>query len=173
MACSIVLKGIPFSCEKNLGGVKALYIADYGNITDVSVDNTTQMITAITGGDGKFHLYLPAKNSASLTKTLTKDEAAGTLYYTNEVTAQFNRMTTEKRIEMDNLVNGQLAVIVLDLNGVYWYLGYDDYVTASAQTGQTGQNRSDGNFYSITLTDTSSSLPYQVDDTIIAGLLAD
>lgn len=172
MSCLITLKGIPFACDNNLGGVKAIYIADYANITGVVVDQTSQKINNINGGAGKFYTFIPAKNTASLTKTLSKDESAGTLYYTNEVTAQFNKMTTDKRIEMDALVNGQLAVIVLDSNGIYWYLGKDEYCSATAQVGQTGAQRTDGNFYNITITDISSELPFEVDPSIIDELLA-
>lgn len=171
MACLITLKGIPFTCDNNLGGVKAIYIADYANVTGVVVDPSANKINAINGAAGKFYTFIPAKNSGSLTKTLTKDESAGTLYYTNEVTAQFNKMDTAKRTEIDNLVQGQLAVIVLDANGVYWYLGKDDYATATAQVGQTGAQRSDGNFYNITITDISSELPFEVDPSIIDELL--
>ena len=172
MACLITLKGIPFTCDTNLGGVKAVYIADYANVSGVTVDASSKKINAINGATGKFHTFIPAKNTGSLTKTLTKDESAGTLYYTNEVTAQFNKMDTAKRIEIENLVRGELAVIVLDANGIYWYLGKDDYVTATAQVGQTGAQRGDGNFYNITITDISSELPYEVDASVIDELLA-
>lgn len=172
MSCLITLKGIPLTCENNLGGVKAIYIADYANITGIVVDPSTQKITNVNGGAGKFYTFTPPKNNASLTSTLSKDETAGTLYYTNEVTANFIKMTTDKRAEMDALVNGQLAVIVLDSNGLYWYLGADDYASATANVGQTGTAKTDTNSYSITITDMSAELPYEVDPSIIDELLA-
>lgn len=172
MSCSIALKGIPLVCGKNLGGVKAIYIADYNNITGVVVDQSTNKINNINGGAGKFHTFIPAKNTGSFTSTLTKDESAGTSYYTTEIVAQFNKMDTAKRIEMDNLVNGALAVIVLDSNGLYWFMGEQDYVSATAQVGQTGSARTDANFYNITLTDISAELPHEVDATIVDELIA-
>ena len=83
----------------------------------------------------------------------------------------FNKMDTAKRTEIAALDGAQLAAIVQDMNGTYWYLGKDNWVSTSAVTGQTGAGMDDGNFYTVTLTDTSSELPYTVDPDIIAGLL--
>ena len=56
-------------------------------------------------------------------------------------------------------------VIVKDNNGVYWFLGYDEPVNATAGGGQTGQAKTDANQYTITLTDESHELPYEVSKT--------
>jgi hypothetical protein len=66
---------------------------------------------------------------------------------------------------------GDLAVIVKDANGKYWYLGKDEPVNASAGDGQTGTNRGDANRYTLTLQDNSLEMPYEVDATIIENLL--
>ena len=80
--------------------------------------------------------------------------------------------TWQKRIEMTALSVNELAVIVNDANGTYWYLGKDNAVTASNGTGQTGTARTDGNMYTIELSDESATYPYEVDATIVAGLVA-
>jgi len=177
MACNITLKGISFDCGTNLSGVRNLYIAKYDSIgpNKVTVDSSSDLggsyISAIDASAGSFKEYKPAKNTGSLTKTLTKDETTGVLYYTNEAVAQFNRMDIPKREELANLDHGQLAVIVEDMNGEYWYLGYDNYVSASAVTGQTGAGIDDGNFYTLTLTDISAQLPYSVLASAVAAVI--
>lgn len=170
MACNVTLMGIALDCVTNLSGIKAIYLANDASVGDVTVSE--EQITAIDASAGTFYEYIPAKNTGSLTKTLTKDESTGVMYYTNEVVAQFNKMETKKRTELSNIDRGQFKAIVLDSNGKYWFLGKDNYVSASAVTGQTGAGLDDGNFYTLTLTDISAELPYEVDSAAIAAVVA-
>ncbi len=62
-------------------------------------------------------------------------------------------------------------VIVKDANGKLWYLGYNEPVTATAGTGQTGTAATDGNNYQITLTDQSDTYPYEVDEKALAAVI--
>ena len=162
--------GIALDCGTNLSGIKAIYLANDASVGNVTVSE--EQITAIDASAGTFYEYIPAKNTGSLTKTLTKDESTGVMYYTNEVVAQFNKMETKKRTELSNIDRGQFKAIVLDSNGKYWFLGYDNYVSASAVTGQTGAGLDDGNFYTLTLTDISAELPYEVKSEALADIIA-
>lgn len=183
MACNIVLSGIAYDCGVNLAGIRNLYIADWNDvdgkptvssIIEGEVDTKAEHISAITMKSGKkFQHYVFAKNTASLTKTLTKNEETGVKYYTNELVANFNHMDDFKRRELEQLDGGQLAVIAEDQNGHYWYLGFANYATASAVTGQTGAGADDGNFYALTITDISGKLPYTVDPDVVAGVIAE
>lgn len=169
MACNVTLTGIALDCGTNLSGIKAIYLANDASVGDVTVSDNE--ISAIDASAGTFKKYVPAKNTGSLTKTLTKDESTGVMYYTNEAVAQFNRMETAKRTEIANIDRGQFKAIVLDNNGKYWFLGKDNYVSATAVTGQTGAGLDDGNFYTLTLTDISAELPYEVKSEVIAGIV--
>ena len=162
MSCNVTLMGIALDCGTNLSGVKAIYLANDASVGDVTV--TEGEISAIDASAGTFYEYIPAKNTGSLTKTLTKDESTGVMYYTNEAVAQFNRMETAKRSELANIDRGHFKAVILDSNGKYWFLGKDNYVSASAVTGQTGAGLDDGNFYTLTLTDISAELPYALSE---------
>ena len=162
MSCTVTLMGIALDCGTNLSGVKAIYLANDASVGDVTV--TEGEISAIDASAGTFYEYIPAKNTGSLTKTLTKDESTGVMYYTNEAVAQFNKMETAKRSELANIDRGRFKAVVLDSNGKYWFLGKDNYVSASAVTGQTGAGLDDGNFYTLTLTDISAELPYMLSE---------
>ena len=162
MSCNVTLMGIALDCGTNLSGVKAIYLANDASVGDVTV--TEGEISAIDASAGTFYEYIPAKNTGSLTKTLTKDESTGVMYYTNEAVAQFNKMETAKRSELANIDRGHFKAVVLDSNGKYWFLGKDNYVSASAVTGQTGAGLDDGNFYTLTLTDISAELPYMLSE---------
>ena len=171
MACNVVLTGITLDCSTNLSGVKEIFIADYNAVGSPDVSTGIMMIDKIDASAGTFKRYQPAKYTGSLTKTLTKDESTGVKYYTNEAVAQFNKMETAKRSELAQLDGGQLAAIVHDYNDKYWYLGKDNYVSATAVTGQTGAGIDEGNFYTLTLTDISSELPYEVLASAVAEVI--
>lgn len=166
MACSITLKGIQKDCKHNIGGVRKIWIAAYTKGTTTVDSGKISAITNVADFKG----YEFTKNTASMTSTLNKDLANGTSYVNTEVIVQFNRMETEKRIEVEALSIGDLQIIVLDNNGIYWFLGNDAPVEASAGTAQTGTAKSDGNFYNLTFTDESFEYPYEILDTVVADL---
>ena len=172
MACSQTLNGIAASCETNVGGVREVYISNYDDVTAVEVDETSNMIDTITmAASAKFKKYLFKKNTSSMTSTLNVDPANGVNFVQTDLTLVFAKQETAKRMEIAKLSLGELRVIVLDANGKYWFLGQEEFVSASAGTAETGTNRTDGNRYSITLTDYSSSYPYEVDPSIITGIV--
>ena len=173
MACSQVLNGIAADCQTNVGGVREVYIANYGDVTAIEVDETSNMIKTITMADSaKFKKYAFKKNTSSMTSTLNVDPANGVNFVQTDLSLVFAKQETVKRMEIAKLSLGELRVIVLDANGKYWFLGQEEFVSATAGTAETGVNRTDGNKYTITLTDYSSSYPYEVDPTIVDALVA-
>ena len=173
MACSQVLNGIAADCQTNVGGVREVYIANYSDVTAIEVDDSSNMIKTITMADtAKFKKYAFKKNTSSMTSTLNVDPANGVNFVQTDLSLVFAKQETVKRMEIAKLSLGELRVIVLDANGKYWFLGQEEFVSATAGTAETGTNRTDGNRYSITLTDYSSSYPYEVTPTIIADLIA-
>ena len=173
MSCSQVLNGIAADCQTNVGGVREVYIANYGDVTTIEVDDSSNMIKTITMADtAKFKQYAFKKNTSSMTSTLNVDPANGVNFVQTDLSLVFAKQETVKRMEIAKLSLGELRVIVLDANGKYWFLGQEEFVSATAGTAETGVNRTDGNKYTITLTDYSSSYPYEVTPTIVADLIA-
>jgi hypothetical protein len=94
----------------------------------------------------------------------------GTRFVATDVIVVFNRMETAKRVEMVALAQNDLVLIVEDANSKFWLLGKDEPVKATAGDGLTGTARADRNGYSLTFQDNSLELPYEVNESIIAGL---
>ena len=173
MSCSQLLNGIAADCQTNVGGVREVYIANYSDVSTIEVDETSNMIKTITMSDtAKFKKYAFKKNTSSMTSTLNVDPANGINFVQTDLSLVFAKQETVKRMEIAKLSLGELRVIVLDANGKYWFLGQEEFVSATAGTAETGTNRTDGNKYTITLTDYSSSYPYEVYSSIVAGLIA-
>ena len=170
MPCIQTLSGLAKDCSSNMGGILEVLIANFDDVTGVTItDNQVSAIAMATSA--KFKRYLFAKKTGSLTSTYTLDPASGVKYVTSDLLLQFNRMETQKRVEITALAMGDLVCIVKDANGKYWYLGKDEPVNASASDGQTGTARADANRYTITLQDESLEMPYEVDPSILADLI--
>lgn len=170
MACNQTLSGLVRDCAPSMGGIVEALIANKDDITAITV--TSDMITAITmASSAKFKRYAFSRNTGSLTSNYTIDQATGVRFVASDLVLQFNRMETAKRVEISALAQNDLAVIVKDANGKYWFLGYDEPVNATAGDGLTGTARADRNGYSITLQDNSHEMPYEVDDDIISALV--
>lgn len=171
MACgTYTLSGLNTACkESSLGGIRRVYFALADDVSDVTV--TADKITAITMVDGKkFKEYKLLKNTGSLTSTLNVSDTAAS-YFTNEVTLQFMKQETAKRIEIMSLLMAETVAIVQDANGAYWYMGKDYPITATAGTAETGTAAGDSNRYEITLSDDSKELPYEVENTVLNDIV--
>ena len=172
MACiSITLSGLNNACkEASFGGIKEVLIAPYEDVASTSVDATSHLLTPTMVTGKKFKTYKLMKSTGSLTSTLNTSETS-TSYFTNEVTLQFMKIETTKRMEIMSLMMGSVVVIVKDANDKYWYLGKDNYVECSAGTATTGTALTDANHYELTLTDTSAELPYEVSAEVIESIV--
>lgn len=164
-------EGMNVMCkEPSFGGIKEVLIALYNDVASVSVASGTSLLTPTMESGKKFKQYKLLKSTGGLTSTLNTSETS-TSYFTNEVTLQFMKMETAKRIEIMALMMSACAVIVRDANDKYWYLGKDNYVECSAGSATTGTASSDANHYELTLSDTSAELPYEVDATVIPSIV--
>lgn len=164
MACvSKTLSGIAQDCNTNQGGIITAWVA----VENPKVVVEAGKVTAF-GASVAWYKYNFKRNTGNLTSTLNVDQTTGTNYVTNELVLQFSRMETAKRVEMSALSVNEMFVIVKDANKKYWLLGSeDDPVMASAGSGQTGTAKTDGNFYTITLSCDSDSFPLEVAESII------
>lgn len=161
--CLQTLNGITLDCGSSMGGIKRVYIANFGDVASIQKGTDGEIITGVTMDEGKkFKQYQFRKNTSSMTSTLTADETTGLNYVTTEVSLVFTKMETAKRIEMTALAQAQLAVIVEDSNGVYWYVTPDEYAAASAGGGETGTAKGDRNAYTLTLTSENNTYPLEI-----------
>lgn len=173
MAClsNITLGGLQHSCEANLAGIKKVYLGYYGEFTITPTEEGhTATIAAIEGA--KLYEYTFAKKTGSLTSTLTKDETNGVRYYTHTITLQFNKLEARKHLEMEAMAAESLIGIVVDNNNKSWLVGADGYLSASAQTAQTGQSYDELNGYTLTMDAMSAHLPYEVTEADYSSLVA-
>lgn len=159
-----ILKGVGFDCNANLAGIKNVWITYYNDVTvpATAVTESAHTISNIVVGTGaSWYSYEFARNTGSLNSVLTKDEANGTRYYTNTLELIFNKLTADKHLEVMALAAEKLVVVVEDNNGKKWFLGYDAYVSGTAEEAGTGASADDRNGYTVTIEGTSAYLPFE------------
>ena len=170
MPCTQTLAGIARECGANMGGIKAVYMANFEDVDTVTI--STNVVTAITMVSAKkFYAYYFNPNTSSFTTTMQANRENGTLYFETVLSLVFPKQDATKRVEVNALAQAGLMAIVQDSNDNCWLLGYNDPLLMTTGTAETGVNRADRNGYALELTDAQNQMPYTVDDTIIAGLL--
>lgn len=170
--CSQVLVGLGLDCGTSLGGIKKAYIANFADVAKVTLDEVSGEITDIEMvGEAKFMPFAFRKQTGSMTSTLTVEPSSGVNYVSTQLDLVFTKMETKKRLAMSSLALGQLAVIVQDSNNVYYYLGFEDYVSATGGTGETSVNKGDRNAYTISLTDESTTFPYTIQESAVLAVI--
>ena len=158
---SYTLSGLMAQCKDSIGGVVKVWLSPIENTSVSIAENIADVSTE------SFKVYNLRKGSASMTTNLTVNENAGD-YWTTEVTMDFLKMETSKRIEMMAMAMGETVAVVKDSNSKYWLVGANNAagdlvpLTASAGTGETGQAKSDANHYNITLSSETGELPYEI-----------
>lgn len=163
MACAQTLSGLVHDCAANMGGIKAVYLANKTDVDTITV--ASDKITGITmAASAKFHKYEFARRTGSLSSNWQVNAENGTKFVQTDLLLVFNRMETTKRVEIAAMAAGELVAIVEDNNGVFHYLGLPEEspLEISAGDGLTGTALADRNGYSITLQLQGLNLPTEV-----------
>lgn len=170
MPCSQTLAGIARDCQANVGGIKAVYMANFEDVDTVTV--TANVVSAITMvSSKKFYAYYFNPNTSNFTTNINANRENGSLFFETVLSLVFPKQDATKRIEVNALAQAGLMAIVQDNNDNYWLLGKDEPLLMTSGAAPTGTARADRNGYEMEFTDAQMQMPYTVDGTIVAGLL--
>jgi len=170
MACNTIISVPAGTCENNSGGIFTAYIIDQDFVTGTTV-STGWTVTAIaTEGAEVFTQFEFRRNIGSSTSSPTISLVNGSTFYQNNITLAFHRREASKSKALNILGEGQryLSIIVKDANDLYWYY---PYMQLNGGDETSGVARADGSKYEVTFTGEDSNRSYEVDSSIIAGLL--
>lgn len=171
MPCTQTLAGIARDCTASVGGVKAVYMANFEDIVGVAV--TTDVVSGITLGTGKkFYTYYFNPQTSNFVVNINANRENGTLYFETVLSLVFPKQDAAKRLEVNALAQAGLMAIVQDNNDNYWLLGKDEPLLMTSGTAETGTARADRNGYALEFTDGQKQMPYTVDPAIISDLIA-
>lgn len=171
MSCTLINSGIPKSCDNNSGGIKNVYITDYSNVLSTTASGGE--ITAFSLASGtKFYDYEFLKYTSTFAEKGTISIENGTVFNEQTVTIKIAKRDKTKRANFLLLLHKNLAVIVLDMNGVAWYIGETNGANLSDLPSESGTNLGDANGYTLTIMGREPNPAQEVDPTIIPALIA-
>lgn len=171
MACVSFSGGIAKDCDNNIGGLTKLYLTDFDNVVSyVETGGTVSTIT--TASASYFYEFEFNRNSATFTEDLVKSVEAGSALFEQTITVTIPRRDVQKRNTLKLLTQRDLAVIIKDSNGLYWYPGAVEGVYLSESTSTSGTAKADGSNYVLTLKGFEVERCPAVSSSIISGLLA-
>ena len=171
MACVSFSGGIAKDCANNIGGLTKVYLTDFDNITGLTQSGgTVSSITMAAMTD--FYEFEFNRNSATFTEDLVKSVEAGSALFEQTLTLTIPRRDVTKRNTLGLLTQRDLAVIIKDSNGLYWYPGEVEGMYLSESTSTSGTAKADGSNYVLTLKGFEQDRASAVNPAIIAALIA-
>ncbi len=174
MACVSFSGGISNDCSNNIGGLTKLYLTDFANVQSYTQAGGTVSAVTLAGATSSYGFYEFAfnRNSATFTEDLVKSVEAGSALFEQTITVTIPRRDVAKRNTLSLLTQRDLAVIIKDSNGLYWYVGAVEGMYLAESTSTSGTAKADGSNYVLTLKGFEVERAYGVNSAIIAGLLA-
>jgi len=176
MSCQ-ALENIVKSCLNNSGGIYGIWINQQDEVLSIVPADPSAgagwTITAINlqSPAVPFENFYVRRNTSNYTEDSTIDLVNGSSFVTQTVNLVFHRREAAKSRAIKILGSGQqyLAAIILDANGLYWYI---PYLQISASGEGSGTARADGSKYSVTLVAENEYLAYEVTEAAALAVLA-
>ena len=112
MACDLTA-GRLWECKEQVGGIKTVYFADFGDLTGLTVSNGA-ISTGLTGKT--LYRYELPDYTGNLTETLTASAESGTLFYEQALEITLHKLRAADSDEIKLLAKGRPHCIVVDNN---------------------------------------------------------
>lgn len=168
MACSTITT-ITKGCDNNIGGITSILINDMDNLGTLTIDTANWQVTSFGTLLDEFVAFEFRRNTGNFTEEASIDLVNGSSFVTGTVNLMFHRREAAKSKSIKILGEGQrdLALVVGDANGKYWYF---PNAQLTATTEGSGTAKADGSKYSVTFVAEYENLAYEVDSSIVAAL---
>lgn len=146
MACDLT-KGRKEPCKDVVGGLRAIYFVDYGDLGTV-----TQTDDEITDLSGTFTAYkYELKGNSSFEQTVTSSRENGKTFFEQTLNLTLKKLSKEDHKEIKLLAYGRPHVAVEDYNGNVFLMGLEHGADVSGGTIVTGAAMGDLSGYTLTL----------------------
>lgn len=146
MACTLT-SGRSLPCKNSVGGLKAVYFADYGTLGDVT--ETAGEVTAITGTPTLYRYDI--KGNSSLETTINSSRENGTTFYTQTLNLTLSFLDKATQEEIKILSVGRPHIFIEDYNGNYFLVGLEHGAEVTGGTIVSGAAMGDLSGFTLTL----------------------
>ena len=165
MACDITAGRNDSNCLDSLGGIKAIYIANYAKGMFADATFTGEEITAMGSSYDVFKYELRGTNN--IDEANTKDINAGTSIFEASGTITLKKQDATTQAQMVLLSKGRPQIIAEGYDGSFRIFGIKNGVDVTVNTA-SGADMNEFNGYTLTLASKEDNLAYFVDSSLVA-----
>lgn len=167
MACTSLVD-LAKDCENNIGGATELIINDQDQVSSFTL--TGHKITAMSHLSAFKSIYFK-RNVATLTEEEQIDLNEGSSFVKQTIELSLKRREAAKSAAIKIMGQGQrdLAMVMKDGNGLYWYIQKAQLAT---NAGGLGKTKAEGSKYDLTFVAESEYLAYEIDAAVVADIKA-
>ena len=162
MAC-LLTSGRGLGCKSSVGGLKAIYFADYGTLGTENI--AAGEITGFTGTPVWFKFEI--KGASTLENTITSSRENGTTFYTQNLNITLPILDKATQEEIKILSVSRPHVAVEDYNGNFFLVGLENGAEVTGGTIVTGAAMGDLSGFTLVLEGQEKAPAYFVTSTII------
>ena len=162
MACQLST-GRTLPCKDSVGGLTAVYFADYGTLGTLTV--VAGEVTAIQGTPDLFKYDI--KGSSSLEQTITASRENGTSFYEQTLNLTLTKLDVATQQELIAIVKARPHVFVQDYNGNYFLVGAVHGADVTGGTIVTGAAMGDLSGFTLTLSAMETLPAYFVTPSVV------
>jgi hypothetical protein len=161
MACELST-GFTLDCKDGIGGIKQIVLVDKTEVTSFTLD-ANEIVTAINGpASGDLYTYELPTQTGSFEETINFNRDNGTVFYTQTVNVMLQKLSSAKRLELQNVATARVIVFVEDTNGNWWAVGYEYGADLSTSTAATGAVLGDMNGYTLAFVHETAKRAYKL-----------
>jgi hypothetical protein len=162
MACELST-GFVLDCKSGIGGIKQIVLVDKTEVTSFTLD-ASEVVTAINGpASGDLYTYELPTQTGSFEETINFNRDNGTVFYTQTVNVMLQKLSSAKRLELQNVAQARVIVFVQDTNDNWWAIGYEYGADLSTATAGTGTVLGDMNGFTLAFTHEAAKRAYLLD----------
>jgi len=147
MACDLT-RGRKEPCKDVVGGIKAVYFIDYGDIT-IAYDTTDTDVIDDLGAVTAYKYEL--KGNSSFEQAITSSRENGTTFFEQTLNLTLKKLSKEDNKELKLLAFGRPHVVVEDYNGNAFVMGAEHGAEVTGGSISTGAAMGDLSGYTLTL----------------------
>lgn len=167
MACDLST-GRTVPCKDVVGGIKAVYFANYGDLGAITYDVTNTDAIDSFGGTPTAYEY-DVKGNSSFEQTITSSRENGTTFFEQTLNLTFTKLDKATHKELKLMAYGRPHVFVEDYNGNIFVMGLLHGAEVTGGTIVTGAAMGDLSGYTLTLTAQEQVPANFLDDTLSAA----
>ena len=164
MAC-LLTTGRELPCKDSVGGIKTVYMADYGTLGVLTV--TAGEVTAIAGTPDLFQFDV--KGNSSLEQAITSSRENGTTFYEQTLNLTLTKLDVATQQEVVLLAKARPHVFIEDYNGNFFLIGAANGADVSGGTIVTGAAMGDLSGFTLVFSAQETLPAYFVTSTVVTS----